>query len=97
MVIGNNPRYIRNKMYVKRKKRVLHSRSWMTFAMMAKAMSWNTENTRSMIPAASPSLPLTGADMQAATRTSTRITLARMVAKYWQACADLTGITHSWG
>jgi len=72
--------------------RHLDPHSLMTSAMRENAMSWNRENTASMTPAASPSLPLTGAAMNAATGTSTMITEARMVAMYWKACAAETEV-----
>ena len=49
----------------------------------------------SMTPAASPSFPVIGVAMQAATITRTTTTVARIVAKYWKACAAFTAVEGS--
>lgn len=71
---------------------LIYSRSGSKAAIRAKAMSWDTENAASAIPAASPSFPVMGAHMKAATTTRTRRRLARIVAKNWNAFAAVTGI-----
>jgi len=72
------------------------SRSLTKEAMREKAMSWNKENTASAIPAASPSFPVAGAAMKAATTTRTRMKLTRIVAKYWNALAAVSEVTYGW-
>ena len=64
----------------------------MKAAIRENAMSWNTENTISAIPAPSPSFPVMGAGINAATATRTRMRLMRIVARYWKAFAALTEV-----
>lgn len=66
------------------------ARSSMKAAKVQKAMSSNKAKTNNMIPTASPSFPVTGAGIKAATTTTTRTTLITIVAKYWNAVAALS-------
>ena len=64
----------------------------MKAAYRAKARSSNKENSTSEIPAASPSFPVMGAAMKAATTIRTRVMLMTVVARNLKALAALTEV-----